>query len=140
MNSDFVIDTYAWVEYFAGSDAGGKVRSFVEGQNCATPTIVVAELSRKLLKEIRHSRETEEGRLQKLTFVASSSDVTALNGDLATKAGELDVERRLLVKDWGLADSIVLATARECGARVVTGDRHFRDLKDEVIFVPASRA
>ncbi|MGO9645050.1 MAG: PIN domain-containing protein [Candidatus Bathyarchaeia archaeon] len=30
-----------------------------------------------------------------------------------------------------MADSIVLATAREHGAKIVTGDEHFRDLANE---------
>lgn len=135
MNSDFVIDTYAWVEYFAGSEGGRKVRSYVESRSCATPTIVIAELSGKLLREVRGSRETGEGRSRKLDFVRSSTDVIPLDGDVATRAGELDIERKQSVKNWGLADSIVLATAREGGAQVVTGDRHFADLGDEVVFV-----
>lgn len=137
MNSEFVIDTYAWVEYFAGSEAGRKVRDYVEGRSCATPTIVIAELSGKLLKEIRGSHETDEGRSRKLEFVKASTEMVPLDGDVATRAGELDIERKQSVKNWGLADSVVLATARSSGARIVTGDRHFADLKDEVIFVPA---
>jgi predicted nucleic acid-binding protein len=39
------------------------------------------------------------------------------------------------VRDWGLADSIVLATARELGAKVVTGDKHFIDLGAETVFL-----
>jgi predicted nuclease of predicted toxin-antitoxin system len=34
-----------------------------------------------------------------------------------------------MVRDWGLADSIILATARKEDAKVVTGDKHFIDLK-----------
>lgn len=139
MNSDFVIDTYAWVEYFAGSEAGRKVRSFVEGRRCATPTVVIAELSGKLLKEVRANRETDEGRSRKLEFVKSSTEMIPLDGDIATRAGEFNVERKQSVRNWGLADSIVLATAREAGAQVVTGDMHFSDLKSEVVFVPVAR-
>jgi hypothetical protein len=38
------------------------------------------------------------------------------------------------VLGWGLADSIVLVHAREASARVVTGDEHFRKVK-EAIFI-----
>jgi hypothetical protein len=37
-------------------------------------------------------------------------------------------------KGWGLADSIVLCTAKSIKGKVVTGDEHFRELK-EVIFI-----
>ena len=139
MSYDFVIDTYAWVEYFAGSEAGRKVRAHVEGRSCATPTVVIAELSAKLLREARANRETEEGRSGKLEFVRSSTEVVGLDLDTAIRAGELDVERKQSVRNWGLADSIVLATARNAGAKVVTGDRLCADLK-EVVFVPARTA
>lgn len=136
MSFDFVIDSYAWVEYFLGSEVGRRVRKFVEGENSATPTVVVAELSRKLLQKVREGAETGEGRAQKLEFVKSSTVVVPLDWDVAVLAGELDIQRKEAVRNWGLADSIVLATARGAGAKVVTGDRHFADLKDEVIFLP----
>lgn len=37
-------------------------------------------------------------------------------------------------KGWGLADSIVLAHTLAAKAKVVTGDEHFRDMK-ETIFI-----
>jgi predicted nucleic acid-binding protein len=55
--------------------------------------------------------------------------------EIAKLAGEMDVERRKTVRGWGLSDSIVLATAKKENAKVVTGDKHFADLKDEIIFI-----
>jgi predicted nucleic acid-binding protein len=139
MSLEFVIDSYAWIEYFLGSEAGKKVRKFVEGAESATPTMVVAELSRKLQRKVKEGVETEVGRAQKLEFVRSSTVVIPLDWDTAARAGEIDSQRKDLVRNWGLADSIVLATAVNGGAKVVTGDRHFADLKDEIVFVPAER-
>lgn len=138
MSIEYVIDSYAWIEYFLGSEAGRKVKKFVEGADSGTPTIVVAELSRKLLRKVRDGVETDEGRAQKLEFVRSSTTVVHLDWDTAARAGEIDLERKEIVRNWGLADSIVLATARDSGAKMVTGDRHFADLKEEVVFVPVS--
>jgi predicted nucleic acid-binding protein len=96
---------------------------------------VIAELSSKLLREAQAGRETLEGRLARLRFVRSSTVVIDLGEEIATAAGEIDVERKKRVRDWGLADSIVLATARASGAKVVTGDEHFKDLGKEVVFL-----
>jgi predicted nucleic acid-binding protein len=96
---------------------------------------VIAELSRKLLSEARAGRETAEGRSKRLQFVKTSTLVVDLTEEIATEAGEIDAERKREVKDWGLADSIVLATARRSDAKVVTGDKHFRDLRSEVVFL-----
>jgi hypothetical protein len=38
------------------------------------------------------------------------------------------------IKGWGLADSIVYATGLIKGAEIVTGDTHFKNLKN-VIFI-----
>jgi len=96
---------------------------------------VIAELSRKLLRETLAGRETAEGRLERLRFVRSSTVVLDLTDEIATVAGELDIERKEKVRDWGLSDSIVLATARESGAKVVTGDKRFKDLGAETVFL-----
>ena len=53
MSYKYVIDSYAWIEYFRGTRAGAKARRYIKEENSATPTIVIAELSRKLLRELR---------------------------------------------------------------------------------------
>lgn len=139
MSYDFVIDSYAWIEYFRGSDVGRMVRKFLEEKSSVTPTMVVAELSKKLRLEVREGLEREDGRTRKLDFVSASTSIAALDEETARLSGEIDVQRKEVVRDWGLADSVVLATARKSGAKVVTGDRHFADLKDEVVFIAGDR-
>ena len=76
-----------------------------------------------------------EGRENKLNFIKTSTLVIELNEEIAILAGEIDIERKKLIKGWGMADSIILATARVKGAKIVTGDQHFKDLKNNVIFI-----
>jgi predicted nucleic acid-binding protein len=61
--------------------------------------------------------------------------VVPLDTEIARKAGALIHERKRKIRRWGLADSIVLATAREHKAKIVTGDEHFRGLADEAIMI-----
>jgi len=135
MSYDYIIDSYAWIEYFRGTDAGAKTRRYIEKENSATPTIVIVELSRKLLKEVEKGRETMEGRKLRLEFIKTSTIIVNLTRDIAEYAGEIDIERKRKVKGWGLADSIILATARKAKAKIVTGGKHFKDLKNEVIMI-----
>ena len=51
MGELFVLDTFAWVEYFIGSERGERVKNFIETNNCVTPTIVIAEISAKYVSE-----------------------------------------------------------------------------------------
>lgn len=121
-----VIDSFAWFEYFLGSSAGEVARSYVDEGRTLTPTIVIAELSEKY------------GRLgldfkEKLKFMKLRSQLIPLDEDIAELAGKLSLERKKRVEHWGMADSIVLATARLGNQKIITGDEHFRDLKEAMM-------
>ena len=109
-------------------------KEFVESDHSVTPTIVVSEISRKLRKDIDLGNETWEGRLQRLEFIRSTSRIADLDFEIALEAGEINVDLKAEAKGWGLADSIVLCTARSLKGKVITGDEHFRRL-DNVVFV-----
>jgi predicted nucleic acid-binding protein len=134
MSSKFVIDAYAWIEYFRASEYGEVAKKYVESTGSVTPSIVVSEVSRKLQKETELGNETPDGRLKRLEFISATSQVVELDFELAVAAGKTAWEMNKKTKGVGLADAIVLCTARTLGGKVVTGDEHFRDLK-EVIFI-----
>jgi predicted nucleic acid-binding protein len=134
MSCKFVIDAYAWIEYFRASEYGEVAKKYIESANAVTPTIIVAEISRKLQKEIELGNETADGRLKRLEFINATSQILDLDYDLAVIAGKTDCEMKKKQKGWGLADSIVLCTAQKIEGKVVTGDEHFREI-EEVIFI-----
>ncbi|MEM4143343.1 MAG: type II toxin-antitoxin system VapC family toxin [Candidatus Bathyarchaeia archaeon] len=134
MSCKYVIDAYAWIEYFRASKSGEIAKEYIESDDTATPTIVVAEISRKLLQEIAIGNETPEGRMKYLEFIRAKSRIIELDFETAAEAGKIDVEMKKKVKGWGLADSIILCTARSLKGKVVTGDEHFRGL-EETIFI-----
>jgi predicted nucleic acid-binding protein len=134
MSSKFIIDAYAWIEYFRASKYGEVAKEYIENADSVTPSIVVSEVSRKLQKETELGNETPDGRLKRLEFISATSQVFELDFELAVAAGKTACEMNKKEKGWGLADAIVLCTARNLGGKVVTGDEHFRDLK-EVIFI-----
>ncbi len=134
MHSRFVIDTYAWVEYLLGSRIGGRAKKYIEDGNGLTPTVVLAELRRWYLREIEAGRRTEREMQSHFAFVESVTQTIPLDSPLALKVGETDFFMRKRIKDWPLADSVILATARSRAAQVVSGDSHFKDIED-VIFI-----
>jgi len=127
MSYEYVVDSYAWIEYFRGSKAGKKARGFIEGDKAATATITVAELREK------YAREGWPYFDEDLLFITSSTAVVNLTKDIAVKAGEINVAMKVKVKGWGMADSIILATAQVAKAKVVTGDKHFKGLKQAIL-------
>ena len=135
MSYSYVIDAYAWIEYFRASGEGKGASGYIEEENSATPTIVVAEVSRKLTMEVLAGREEQDGKEKRLEFIRASTQIIDLDFDVAKLAGKIDIERKRLVKNWGMADSIILASARSARAKVVTGDNHFKDLDEEVVMI-----
>lgn len=134
MKCNFIIDTYAWIEYFKASEMGKVAKQYIEKEKTFTPTIVVAEISRKLLKDIALGVETSEGRMQRLEFIRSISRIVDLDFETAIKAGEINERLKNQAIGWGLADSIILCVAESLDGKVVTGDEHFRKIKD-VVFI-----
>src|SRR3989344_3902109 len=127
MNYEYIIDSYDWVEYFEGSKQGEMAKEFIESKNSATSVIIIAELSEKYEGETKKFDED-------LRFIISQTKIIVLNTELALFAGKINNENKKKIKNWGMADSIILATARINKAKVVTGDEHFRNL-DSVMIV-----
>ncbi len=127
MSYEYVIDSYSWIEYFRGTPSGSIVRPYVEGDRAATSTVSLAELKEKYLRERWQSFQED------LEFVAARTLITPVDRQIALLAGEINHIRKRNVGDWGMADSLILATARRASAKVVTGDKHFEGLPDAII-------
>lgn len=50
-SGDAVIDANAWIEYFKGSEYWKMAKKYIDDGNCATPTIVLVELSDRYQRE-----------------------------------------------------------------------------------------
>ena len=123
----YVIDSYAWLEYCMGTEKGEKAKAIIDSpeHEKLTPSICIAEIYAKALK-----LEGEEGAEERRAFMKASSAFIPLNESIAVQAAKLDVSMKKNVDGWGLADSIVLATAKFTRSKVLTGDRHFQRLED----------
>lgn len=122
-----VVDTYAWVEYFKGSDEGATAKKFIEGRfEMFTPSIVIAELSDKYRRE-----GVGEWELRN-KFIKLRTKILPLDETIADKSGELKQEIRKKYKDAGLADAIVLAHSMSVKGLILTGDEHLRHLENSI--------
>ena len=124
-----VYDTYAWVEYFLGTDKGLMVRTLLKEEGGYTPSIVLAEISRKYLRE----GVNPEIVRKRLLFIEAMTEIVDLTVEVALKAGETYLEllqhsKRVKGRTPSLADAIVYSTALLLGEDLVTGDRLFRNL------------
>ncbi len=129
-----VIDAYAWIEHFTGSEKGQKVKEIMENaDDIYTPDTVLAEIARKYFRE-GIDEETVDSRLQE---IAGASNVVHIDVKLAVEAARcfLELTARTLKakqKTPGLFDAIVLATGRQLEAKILTGDEHFKGLSETI--------
>lgn len=119
-----LLDSWAWMEYFFGSDKGALVRTVLEDPSEAivTTKINVFEVYHKILKE--RGKEAAERFTQ---FLLGRCHLDDLDVDTLKLASEEKTKFGL-----GMADAIILATAVKRGARLFTGDPDFRRTKDVV--------
>lgn len=127
----YVIDSYTWLEYFMGTAAGEKAKTIIDSSEDEklTPTTCMAEIYAKVLRS-----EGQEKAEEQRAFIKFRSAVVSLTEEIAVEAAKIDVENKQKAAGWGLADSIVLGTARKKKAKVLTGDKHFLNMP-ETIFI-----
>lgn len=129
-----VIDAYAWIEVFLGSEKGRKVKEILEqADELFTPDTVLAEIARKYQREGADERTTD-ARLETIT---TASNVTQIDAKVALEAARCYTQlvtnaRKRKLKTPSLFDAIVLSVSRVVKAKVVTGDEHFRNLPETV--------
>jgi len=130
-----VVDSYAWIELFLGSEKGEKVQQIMLGaEEIRTPDIVLAEISRKYQREKINEKRVKS----RLEVIGSTSLVTPVTITIALRAGRAYFEltekaKRERRRSPSLFDAIVLATAREYDSKVLTGDQHFESLPETVL-------
>jgi predicted nucleic acid-binding protein len=123
----YVIDAYAWIEYLDGTDAGRKVTAILENNDdIYTCAVTLAEVVSKVARK---------GKDPKIAYdiLMSNSQVVIADDELSFQAGLLHCEMRKTAKDFGLADAYVLATARKLESKILTGDAHFKPLKEAIM-------
>ncbi len=124
-NLTVLIDSWAWIEYLKGTRYGARAKPYIEsGEEVLLSAINVSEIYRFLLR-YKTEKETEEF----MKFIFSVGFVIPLDTPIALQAARLKHELKL-----GLADAIVLATARKSSCMVVTGDDDFKN-KEDVIYI-----
>jgi len=122
-----VVDAYAWIEYLDGTARGAKVRDLLEdARNTATTsTVTLAEVLSKFIRNRRDPALASKA-------IEDNTALEPVDTGLAKLAGELHAEQRKKIRDFGLADAFVLATARKKSAKVLTGDPHFESIPEAV--------
>ena len=122
------MDAYAWVEYFLGSKKGIKVKKILEcsDNTIFTSVITIAEVVSITKRENMYNEEV-------YNMMNNMSKICFIDGELAKEVGAFHSEIRKNIKNFGMADCVVLLTARKLKAKVLTGDHHFKEFKEAIM-------
>lgn len=118
-----VVDSSAWLEYFAGTDGADLFELVLSNpEELVVPVITIYEVFKKVLRE-----RGENEALQVASQMQAGTTVD-LTSSLALEAARYPLP---------LADSLIYATALRWNAELWTQDEHFKDLPN-VRFFPKS--
>ncbi len=113
-----VIDSSAWLEYFAdGPNAGHFAKVIEKPDDLLVPSITLLEVFKRICQQ------RDESAALQYVAVMQQSTVVELDEALALRAAALGLRHKL-----PLADSIVYATAQHANAIVWTQDADFEEL------------
>jgi predicted nucleic acid-binding protein len=116
-----LIDSWAWIEYWKGGKLAQEAATYIDGdEESVVSTINLAEV---YLWIARSYGEATAG--EKVATMEKRCHVVPVERDVAIEAAKIKMKEKL-----GLADSLILATARQVGGRVVTGDSDMKGLRD----------
>ena len=113
-----VVDSCGWLEYFADGANADKFAAAIEDTlHLIVPAISIFEVFKRVLQQ-----RGEDAALQ-AAAIMSQGQVIDLDMSLAITAAKLSAEHKM-----PMADSIILATARQYNASVLTQDNDFEGI------------
>jgi predicted nucleic acid-binding protein len=122
-----VLDTRFFIEYFYSRDAKsqermrGKLVDLIKRKEGLVPAVVIAEITNLTCQY----RGTEEARARYLSILRSGLSIETMTSEIAKEAGLLKCKYRKVP----MGDCIIAATAKTRGAKVVSDDGHFDEIK-----------
>lgn len=129
-----VVDSYAWIEILSGTEKGRVASKIIDdAEELYTPDIVLAEIARKYRREGIDRRIIE----QRIDSIIETSSVITVGREVALNSASAFLElmeeaKKKGIREPSLFDAIILGATRFVQGNVLTGDPHFRDLKETV--------
>ena len=125
----FIVDSWAWIEYFTGSKNGLKLKKLIDNKN---HKLITMECTLSEVKSYCLRTKSDFDRLNKI--VKKNSIILPVMMDIWLKAAEAKYEIRKKVKDFGLIDAILVTKQNELNCMLISGDEHFKNMK-KIVYV-----
>jgi len=121
----FIVDSYAWIEYFKASQRGAQAKGIIEKKENELLTLDVC------LAEIKFWTLTEKMDFSQVqNIIKSNSAVIETFSNDWLEAASIKFEKRKKYKNFGLVDALLLVKQKQLNAIILTGDEHFKENKN----------
>lgn len=112
-------DSSAWIEYFAGTKKGSKVKKYLdENSNIFTPSICLMEIKNKYIREGHKYQD-------RIKFICNISSIIDITKEIALHGA--DIKNKF---DLYTVDALIYAASESKKSILLTGDHHFKNLKN----------
>jgi predicted nucleic acid-binding protein len=113
-----IVDSSGWLSYFADEPSAKHFQiPLQDTELLVVPSITIYEVSKVVL------RESGENEALQAVAAMQKGSIIELTTRLAIAASKISLQHKL-----PMADSIILATARDCSATIWTQDIDFKDI------------
>jgi predicted nucleic acid-binding protein len=114
-----LIDSWAWIEYWKGGRYANNAAKYIESDEEAfVSTINLTEIYSWFARSYG-----EKAARERIELVGKRTYIMPLETNIALDAAILKLKHKL-----GIADAVVLATARHVKGTVITGDPDFKGI------------
>ena len=122
-----IIDTYAWIEYLRGSKQGAVLKRLLDAgkDKFITMECCLAEMK-------GYSLKNNVDFIKIYRIMKANSIILPVLTKGWVEAAEVRHELRKKVANFGLIDAILVAKQKELRCKVISGDPHFKSLKNIV--------
>lgn len=125
----YLVDAYAWIEYFKGST---KAQVFRELLLDTSKRFITAECN---LAELRMWAIRERKNFDNIyQIIQSNSSLSPVMLNDWLEAAKMREEMRKTRDHFGLIDAVLLVKQRELNCEIISGDPHFKGLPN-VLFL-----
>ena len=116
-----------WIEYFKGSEEGLALKRLLNNKNDKFVTMECC------ISEIRYYCLKNNFDFNRIFgVIKSDSIILPILADLWINAADIKFELRKKIPHFGLIDAILVAKQQELKCKVISGDPHFKTLKNVV--------
>ena len=122
-----LVDAHSWIEYLEGSSSGEKLSKLLNEENeIYVLSITISEVVSKVKRSDKDSELAYDS-------IIKNSRILELTPRIAKEAGILHADIRKKNSSFGIVDSLLISSAKSINAKVVTGDRHFKQFNNVII-------